>query len=493
MSEKYFVMIIILLLVIPIAIWWCFYTRHIRRLFLRRALQQRIFNKTRQQPFYSSYLIENVADILIKQPISCQKQVLSELDKNDWTTINKILPHTETVLLQINHDLQSALPKLVKAAKQKPACGISVLTLAGIYAITSNFPELKKCLTKLETTKLSAKMQTLAKLYKAKYAMYKGNMSEASSLALQAAKTFKKYGWHFEEAEAYSTLGEVYRISAVYDISDTMFRSALKIYQSVGVSAGMAKIYAMQAMLLTAQERFDEAEQKFGSSLNLYQTLGFINEQAEIINQTALLSLLRTDYTAAQDAACQALSRHRKTGNINGQGYSHELLARIAFKLENYLIALKHTKQAQKFYEKSKNNAAFFETSFLKAECFFALEKYAESEKTCRKLLNLSEKKQTCFHKAFAYSLLGQNLIKRKAYKSAKSCFSKALKLEKQNGRLAASISDYFNLALIARHENNRRDALKNLHTALDIAQQCNDEQLCGFLSCEIKKLDALS
>ena len=59
--------------------------------------------------------------------------------------------------------------------------------------------------------------------------LQEGDMLSASEQASLALKLFKHQHFLFEEAQTYLLLAEIYRISCVNDIAQTMIESALKI------------------------------------------------------------------------------------------------------------------------------------------------------------------------------------------------------------------------------------------------------------------------
>ena len=171
---------------------------------------------------------------------------------------------------------------------------------------------------------------------------------------------------------------------------------------------------------------------------------------------------------------------------------SYELLSNIKYYQKEYNKAIDFSQKAQNFYVKTNNYSAFEDAGFIEAQSYFALKDYDNTEKTCRKIISIYEKKATCFHIANIYSLLGLVYIRLNDFKRAEALFKKALDLEQSNERYSCVATDYANLALIDKKLGNKEQALKNLQSALESAQKHQDENLCKIIDKQIKKINSV-
>lgn len=494
---KYFELIVLFFSVLTVMLLWKFLKAILQKRFYRAYILRKISqfcSKSNCCVFFSEYIILKIADLIYKAPYKKQEIFLKEINSDKCEQIFEyVLSKNEPLayIFQAHFDI-SASKNFLEAYVKNNKNALALLGLGLIYAQEFNFVKLRSIVENLRNVKKNKVQKAISDILTARVDMFDSDMLSASSKAMQAIKTFKKKNLFHEEAEAYFLLGEIYRVSAIYDISQTMFDAAEKIYVSGKDFLRQATVKSAKAMLFTAQERFIEAKDLFDETEKIFKENNLPIKQAEVLNQQALILILQKKYIKAFKIADTALKLHIQHNNLRGQAYSYELLSNIKYYQKEYNKAIDFSQKAQNFYVKTNNYSAFEDAGFIEAQSYFALKDYDNTEKTCRKIISIYEKKATCFHIANIYSLLGLVYIRLNDFKRAEALFKKALDLEQSNERYSCVATDYANLALIDKKLGNKEQALKNLQSALESAQKHQDENLCKIIDKQIKKINSV-
>lgn len=497
MFMKYFEVSILFFLILSVIGLWKFLKARLQRRFYRAYILRKVSqfcSKSNCYGIFSEYTILQIADLIYKASHKKQEIFLKEINSDKYEHIfeytltkNKPLAY----VYQAHFDIKSSKDALEQHIKSDKS-SLVLLGLGFIYAQEFDFIKLRSVVENLKSTKKSKVQKALSDILAARVDMFDSDMLSASSKAMQSIKIFKKKNLFFEEAEAYFLLGEIYRVSAVFDISQMMYDAADKIYSSGDDCLRQATVKAAKAMLFTAQERFNEAKDLFDEAEKIFKQNNLHIKQAEILNQQSLLNILQKKYIKAFKIADNALKIHTQHNDLRGQAYSYELLSNIKYYQKEYNEAIKYSQKAQDFYAQTNNYSAFEDTAFIEAQSYFALKDYDKTEKKCRNIINIYETKSTCFHIANIYSLLGLVYIRLNDFKRAGSLFKKALDLEQSNERYSCVATDYANLALIDKKLGNKEQALQNLQSALESAQKHQDENLCKIINEQIKKISSV-
>ena len=375
-----------------------------------------------------------------------------------------------------------------KHLKQYPDDLLAILTLGLIYDKCFETKKLKQLVEKLQNKKIKG-VQNAVKCYLlAKTGLYDADMHFASQNAMKAIKLFKKYKYYYEEADSYMLLGEIYRVSAVFDLSQMMFDSAEKIYESLDNEVKTAEIKALKGMLYSAQERFDEAKDMFSKSKDVFSEHKLVKEKAEIANQQALLSIMQKKYAKALKYTDDALLLHERCKNHAGEAFSYELKAIVELYKKRYAEVYEKAQHAMKNYTKVKNYSGFVDSAYIAAQAKFELGDYEKTEELCRQIIDVYEKYPTCFHIANVYSLLGLVYIKQNDYNRASALLKKSMSLEQCNDRYVGVATDCMNLALIERKLGRKDNVSYYLNSALENAIKHQNQELIDIIKHQIEK-----
>lgn len=427
------------------------------------------------ESFFSTSVLKKITRFLLKEHNKIAKRALLYL------CFGKIEPAEK----YLNNHQQELLANLLKAHYQFKFLKkiSSEIYLANFYFIKANISKLQIILDNID-------IKNADKYTKAKYFYYQsfcdiesGDMLSASENCSRAIKLFNKEKAYIEEAKAYIMIGTIYRISCVEDVAQFMFDSALQISQKLDYKTGCAEAYGNLGMLMIMQERFEEAESYFAKALEINIKINRLSAIADIYNQMALSYLLQKKYKLAIYQIKLALK------NVKNGAFSLDILSLIYYEMKDYDNALKNAIKAQEFY-KGINISAKLESMYLQALIHFELNQLQESEVILRKTIAIAKKKNSSFHIANAYNLLGLIFLQLKDLKRAKGLFQQALSFEQRNERLTGVATDYANIGLIEWRTGNREAARKTLQTALEYATVYGENDLSKILTKRLKKLD---
>lgn len=305
--------------------------------------------------------------------------------------------------------------------------------------------------------------------------LYEGDMLSASQTASAALKFFQKKQYAAETASCHLLLAEIYRISCVNDIAETMIDSAIHIYQIHKTPLFTAKAIVAKGMLLVFENRFAEARTLYEKALNMPITRQLL---ADTYNQIALLCLAENNFAAAHKNITSALLLQQNLQNKHSMALSLQLAAHIAFGRKHHIKTVKLAQDAAQLYEKQHNFSAVSECFYLCAEAQYKQKKYAAAEKNLRRIIEINHKHQGSFHIANAYSLLGLIYMQKKDLQRAKVLFQQSLHLEQSKQRCEGLVADYADLALIDELTDNSETAAENWRIALEYANQIGDDEL---------------
>ena len=314
-------------------------------------------------------------------------------------------------------------------------------------------------------------------------------MKEASQNASAAVKCFEKERCLAEAGIAYLQLGTIYRVSAVSDVAQTMFESALGLFKKLQLAELQAEALGNLGMLTAAQNRFEEAESYFEKALNLNKSANRKRGEAEILNQQALLSLAQKQNSKARKTAEKALKIHQQLHNLQGQAFSWDILSYINLSQKKYDELIFSAQKALSLYNPNQNLSAILEMKYMQASAYFVLGKNESAEKILRQITKQAAKQESCFHVANAYNLLGLIFLQKKEFQRAKGLFMQAVSFEERNERFNCAAVDYANIALIEQKCGNVDQARKTLELALEYAQNFEADELVEQLKKQLQQL----
>ncbi len=457
-------MILIVLSVLSTLVfgWSVWKISRLKYLFLQKIIAKKIIDC----PFFSTVAVKETASYILRQPYVERQELLKAVSRNDF----------KFILQNINQPLLKA--KLLLMLKGKISAlseNDSLLNLmqTGFYLSRQEYTKATKVLTKINLKTRESNLRALKNLCTARIALFEGDMLTASEEAAKALKIFQKNNLLYEEAETYFLLGEIYRVSGVFDTADFMLRTAVKLFEVLSACKAKAKVLGTLGLLMTIQRRFSEAEDYF---LQAKKTLTISSDRELfyfIISQQAMLNLLQDNLKEASAQAAQSLRGHKK---FAGQAFAADVLSRVAFAAKKWQQTLDYSVIAAEKYLKQKNYAARFECQYLQAEALVKKKKTKDAEKLLRQLIKEETNHKSCFHIASAYTLLGLILLQSGDIKRAKTIFNQALEQELYNDRASGAAIDYTNLALIERQCGNIDAAHKNLNAALCCAERIDEE-----------------
>lgn len=316
-----------------------------------------------------------------------------------------------------------------------------------------------------------------------------GDMLSASQCAAEAATIFAEQKAFVEEGQALLLNGTIYRLSCVEDVALMMFDSAAKIFRLYKDSQGEAETLGNKGMLWVLQEKFDEAEKDFERALSLCPIDKNQILTISILNQQALLKILCGQYKQAQALLKQSEKISKQKHFVGGLAFSAELSAHILYADNKKVAAAKEAQKAAELYRQDNNTSAYFESLYLQALALFEAEETDDAEKILRELIAQAKNKQSSFHLAGAYNLMGLVFWQKEKIKQAKVWFQEAAALEQKNDRYTGAATDYADIGLLEFQKGNLEEARKNFKIALDYAEIYGKNKLSEILKAKISEL----
>ncbi len=487
MSEKYFEWVISFLLVCVILLPALIWRLHIRLRFLQNLVRINILKRQQQSNqnllFSADILNKSVRVLFFSAEAKAHASLRALIGGNTAPAV---------AYLQIKHPALSLLlhahSDINEASKQIKRRHIPQITdrKYGVYIpLTAHLVHDRRTLLSAveKINPLLSQYDRTAQAYFKAIAAYaylhEGDMLSASQNASAALKFFQKKQFAMETAACHLILAEIYRISCVNDIAQTMIDSALKIYQTQNAPLFLAKARTAKGMLMVFENRFEEADDEYRKALQLPVTTQL---HADILNQLALLKLAQNNPAAATDYIKQALEMQKQLKNQYGTAFSLQLFAHIHFQKKQHRLTVTAAEEACNLYLKQKNFSAAAECLYLAAEAQYKMRSYNAAEKKLRKILQINRAHPNSFHTANAYSLLGLIYLQKKDLQRAKVLFQQSLHLEQSHRRCEGLAADYANLALIDELTDYTDNAASNWQIALEYAKETGDNELVALI-----------
>lgn len=314
--------------------------------------------------------------------------------------------------------------------------------------------------------------------------LYETDMQNASIYASKSLNLFQKLGFVYEQGETYLLLAQIYRITGIYDVAQTMLREAKKCFEQVQFSAKIAETVAYLGLLEFSRENFTEAAKTLLSAADIALKNNLMRTYADVLNWLGLTYYLLGELDKAEDCFRTV---YKIIPSAEGQAYAAEMLARVMFKINNLQEALHYVCKALNIGKNISDKTSVPENLYLKAEILHRLQKNGQSARILTNLIRQKYPPTSTFYPANAYTLLGLIKLERNETDAAKTLFKQAADLEHGKNRLKGAAIDYNNLAEIAIREGNSDEADIYLKQALEHAENAGDEELAAHLRNKLK------
>lgn len=461
--------------------------KHLQKMAKINVLKRQQYANARV--FYASYIIEKSVCALFFMPRKVANLALAQLAGGRVSKAAEVLRSSHrwlSLLLAAHIDLPNAYKQINRRDNMPEKNTQYAVFKPHLAHLLFNIPRFLELVPVVKRTDLPRAVQPYYDYVAAFAYLQNADMLSASKSADQALKAFQRRGYVFEEAQCYLQLAEIYRLSCINDVAQTMIESALKIFVRLKNRFWQAQTSAVKGMLMVYENRFDEAEDCYQKALQLAPTQTL---QADILNQYALLQIVQNKLPAAKTKIKRAQNIYSRPQNKIGQAFSLQLLGQIALQQQHYRLSIKHSLQAALLYESLKNYAAQAESLYTAATAHCRLQQYKPAEKYLRRILHLNDKYPNSFHSANAYTLLGLIYMQNGDIGRAKVLFQQSLHLEQRFERCEGLVTDYTNLALIEKLGGDEDAARHNLQIALEYARQTADADLIKLIEEKINAL----
>lgn len=458
---------------------------HFYKLTLRSFLKKQY--KTGSERYFSSYTILQTIKLLRKKR---KKDALinlayARIDKA-LSFLSEIKREDLRISLSAHFDFEEGLIEFEHLIMQMPNNMFVFGEIAELYYLTNQYSRLKMVLDKIDEKK-SIKYTIAKKLYfHALMDMRDGDLLPASIDGNKVIKIFNQNKAYVEEAKTYMLLGIMYKACAIFDPSQFMFETALKISSQLNNKIGIIEAYGNLAMLMSAQERFDETEAYLEKAIKISDNS---KTDAYILNQKGLTYLLKKDINKALDILEIAKNINQQSKNQSGLALNNEIISYVKYEQKSYNEAIKHASDAENLYKKLTNTSALMEVKYVQALSYFELSNLKEAEKIAREIIEISKKEQTSFHIANTYNLLGLIFLNKGDLSRAKALFKESLRNEQRNDRFNGIATDYYNIGLIESKEGLSEQAMISFENALEFASMQGENSLKEIIKKKIKNL----
>ena len=488
MSEKYFVYSAIIIFLAAIflpamILRWYWRLKYLQNLTRINVLKRQ--QKSERETFYSTYILNQCCRILYFKHYPSARKALSKLVAGHTENAVAYLETLDTMLsllLYAHTDLSGAYKKMLKNKQQwqnHPHYNIFFALTAYLSHDRKNF---NRTLRKLEAFPLPRRTSVLTAYRNSALSLaysYEGEMLSASQTASAALKIFQKKQYALETASCHLILADIYRLSCVNDIAETMIDSAIKIYQTQKTPLFLARATVIKGMLMVFENRREAAAELYKKALKMPITDRL---RADIYNQLALLQIIEIRLTKAVKTLNMALNIHQRQKNRHSTALSLQLLAQTAYWQKHYRATIKYAEQARNIYAQTQNHSAYAECLYLAASAQYKQNYLAKAENNLRSILKWTHHISCNFHVANAYNLLGIIYLQKGDLQRAKVLFQQSLHLEQSCQRNEGLAADYFNLALIETLTDHPEDAAHNRHIAEEYAAQTGDTELLDLV-----------
>ncbi|MBP5215555.1 MAG: tetratricopeptide repeat protein, partial [Alphaproteobacteria bacterium] len=263
------------------------------------------------------------------------------------TLLNILYPQISLLLLA-HIDARAAYKKILKNKKLFTNSAKYGVYLPMMALLLYDFKTFSTALSKLAAEKIKPNCRGYYNWLSGFAYLNEGDMLSASQKASEALKFFQRKKYAAEAAGCYLLLADIYRVSCVNDVAETMLNAALELYKQQKLPLATAQTIVLKGMLMLFENRPEEAADKYEQALKLPIT-GQLT--ADIYNQQALLLLAQNKAVKARKVAEKALLLQQKSENKYAEALSLQLLSQIVFKQEHYRLAVKYAETAEKIYE----------------------------------------------------------------------------------------------------------------------------------------------
>lgn len=484
MLEKYFVLGVFAVSLLFIALLFggiviCLRLRHLKKLALLNILRRQ--QQMTGRRYFSTNLINSAVNHLFWRFSKKSRAALAAIAGGRtekaaayFSAKDKI---SALLLNACGSELAPIYQKLKRRRKQLTEAG--KIAAADIAHILFADQDLNFWLKQLKKQHLTPALQAEKAYLSAIAYLQEGDMLSASEQASNALRIFQKKHYTYEEAKTYLLLAEIYRISCVNNIAQTMLESALKIFQEAKLPLFHAQATALSGMLMLFENRLEEAEDKFEKALAIHFEKPL---KADIFNQLALLKLAQKDEKNALKIAKSALKLHQEAENDRGIAFSRQLIGHFLLNSGFAQKAAAEAKKAAIIYLQQQNFSAYAESLYLQARALCKQEQYGKAEKILRQILEESNQHSLNFHIANAYSLLGLIYLQKHDLSRAKVLLQQSLHLEQNHNRCSGLAADYANIALVENLSGDFNAAIESRKIALEYAQKTGDNDLIELI-----------
>jgi tetratricopeptide (TPR) repeat protein len=182
-------------------------------------------------------------------------------------------------------------------------------------------------------------------------------------------------------AEAYRHLGVINMYSANSHIAELQMDTALRLFQQLKDTIGMAATYNNIGVLMHRDlGRYDESILAFEHALPLFQKLGNLEGKGSALNYLGLAYQMQGNFQKAIEYILQGMEVRKKIGDVQGVMFSLTRIGDMYQTLGQNETALNYYREALHFAEEKKTEP-LSDTHEALAKLYMGLKQYDKAKK----------------------------------------------------------------------------------------------------------------
>lgn len=210
------------------------------------------------------------------------------------------------------------------------------------FSLSSQTPEIERLTQLLESINGQEKVQALADLSKAYYAIDPEKGIKYGEWGLNLADSLKMY---FLKGKLFDHIGLCFWSVSDFDNARTYFNKALKYATKYKDSLAMAKAFNHLGLICEAKADYDSCLILFNKQLEIYKKLNLTKETGNALENIGTIHLYRGELKSAISNLLEAADIYQKNNNEQALGYTYLKLGSIYSESNEYDEAIRWTEK----------------------------------------------------------------------------------------------------------------------------------------------------
>jgi tetratricopeptide (TPR) repeat protein len=287
-------------------------------------------------------------------------------------------------------------------------------------------------------------------------------------------------------AEAYRHLGVINMYSANLHIAQPQMDTALRLFQQLKDTIGMAATYNNIGVLMQRDlGRYDESILAFERALPLFQKMGNLEGTGSVLNYLGLAYQQQGNFQKAIEYLLQGMEVRKKIGDIRGVMFSLSRVGDVYQALEQTETALKYYMKALHFADEKKvePNSDTYESL---AKLYMGSKRYEEA----KKYIDLAIKAK--FDVEWYNLLLGRYYMETGLLEKSLVVYKQIMTRTQKNSDYGVFATGAMEISKIYQFKKDYPAALKYAKNAYEIASKHNIRWIIADAANSLSSLYAI-